>query len=64
MMSCIHPVEGTQTQRERLTGETGKEAILLTVHERGADNGGGGDNAADKVLTLSLLIIEDGAFRG
>ena len=63
-MSCIDPLDGVQIQRKRLTGETGKEAILLTVHERGADNGGGGDDAADKVLTLSLLFIEDSMFHG
>jgi len=39
-----------------LTGETGKEAILLTVHGRGTDNSGAGENAANELLTLGLVV--------
>lgn len=41
-------------------GETGKEAILLTVHGRGADNGGAGEDAANELLTLGLGAQETG----
>lgn len=37
-----------------LTGKTGKEAVLLSIHERRADNGGAWEDAADKFLTLGL----------